>query len=251
MNRKKFIDKLEVLLWDIPASEREEALQYYTDYFEDAGEENVGQVVSELGSPEKVAATIKADLKDGSDSGEFSETGYRDSRFEKKDNPATREQAHQKEENAYSYNSSSETDNGYSYTAGNGDGGQTKSNSALKIILIVLGAIVIIPIAIPIFIGGAAFIIGLAFASFGLFAGLVIGSLAIMASGIGLFILGMTKLLVALPSALLTSGSGLLLFVLGLVATVATVKLCMVIYPAMCRAMVNICRWPFRRKGAV
>lgn len=249
MNRKEFIDKLEGLLRDIPASERDEALQHYTDYFVDAGEENEAQAVNELGSPEKIAAIIKADLQGSSDSGEFSEMGYSDSRFEKKENPATREQAQQKEENTYSYNSSSDSDNGYSYKSGSGE--ERQSKSGLKIILIVLAAIVLIPIAIPIFIGGAAFIIGLVFASFGLFAGLVIGSLAIMAAGIGLFILGMTKLLVALPSALLTSGSGLLLFVLGLVATVATVKLCMVIYPAMCRAMVSICRWPFQRKGAI
>ena len=40
MNRKEFMERLERLLWNISDSEREEALQYYNDYFDDAGEEN-------------------------------------------------------------------------------------------------------------------------------------------------------------------------------------------------------------------
>ena len=34
MNRKEFIDKLDYLLQDIEDIEREEALQYYEDYFD-------------------------------------------------------------------------------------------------------------------------------------------------------------------------------------------------------------------------
>ena len=37
MNREEFMAKLKALLGDIPADEREEALQYYEDYFDDAG----------------------------------------------------------------------------------------------------------------------------------------------------------------------------------------------------------------------
>lgn len=108
MNRNEFMEKLERLLTGIPVDEREAALQYYTDYFEDAGEEHEAEVISELGSPEKVAATIKADLKGGSsENGEFTESGYSDSRFEKKENPATREYTYKKAEGGYSYRSTS------------------------------------------------------------------------------------------------------------------------------------------------
>ena len=44
-------------------SERKAALEYYQDYFEDAGAENEGKVIQELGSPGKVAAIIRADLE--------------------------------------------------------------------------------------------------------------------------------------------------------------------------------------------
>lgn len=47
MNRKEFMERLERLLWNISDSEREEALQYYNDYFDDAGEENEAKVIEE------------------------------------------------------------------------------------------------------------------------------------------------------------------------------------------------------------
>ena len=54
--------RLEELLQDISENEREEALQYYNDYFDDAGAENEAQIIEELGCPEQVARTIKAGM---------------------------------------------------------------------------------------------------------------------------------------------------------------------------------------------
>jgi len=48
MNREEFMAKLKALLGDIPAEEREEALQYYEDYFDDAGADNEAEVIREL-----------------------------------------------------------------------------------------------------------------------------------------------------------------------------------------------------------
>ena len=64
MNRIEFISRLETLLQDMPTQEREDAIAYYNDYFDDAGSENEQDVIASLGSPEKVAATIKAVQKD-------------------------------------------------------------------------------------------------------------------------------------------------------------------------------------------
>ena len=76
MNRKEFIDKLDYLLQDIEDIEREEALQYYEDYFDEAGSENESQVIKDLGSPERVAAIIKAGLENQFDQDiEYSEKG--------------------------------------------------------------------------------------------------------------------------------------------------------------------------------
>ena len=63
MNRQEFMRQLELLLSGIPASEREDALAYYNNYFDEAGVENEAQVIAELGSPEAVAKNIIADVQ--------------------------------------------------------------------------------------------------------------------------------------------------------------------------------------------
>lgn len=62
MNKEAFIRRLRELLAGLPQNEATEAIQYYEDYFADAGAENEAKVIEELGSPEKVAANIRADL---------------------------------------------------------------------------------------------------------------------------------------------------------------------------------------------
>lgn len=62
MSRQEFMERLNRLLSDIPVNERQEALDYYENYFEDAGPENEAKIIEELESPEKVAASIKKDL---------------------------------------------------------------------------------------------------------------------------------------------------------------------------------------------
>lgn len=62
MNRAEFMRQLESLLQSIPAAEREEAIQYYNDYFDDAGDENEQNVIEALGNPARVAENIKRDL---------------------------------------------------------------------------------------------------------------------------------------------------------------------------------------------
>ena len=62
MNRTEFLSQLENLLRNISPEERAEALQYYNDYFDDAGAENEQEVLEALGDPKKVAENIRKDL---------------------------------------------------------------------------------------------------------------------------------------------------------------------------------------------
>jgi Putative stress-responsive transcriptional regulator len=88
MNREEFIKRLGYLLQDIPRNESVEAIQYYQNYFEEAGIENEKQVIMELESPEKVAILIRAGLGDAGASNdefrEYTENGYEDIRFSKR-----------------------------------------------------------------------------------------------------------------------------------------------------------------------
>ncbi len=74
MNRYEFMRQLESLLQGISQAEREEALQYYNDYFDDAGTENEQEVLEALGNPARVAENIKRGLYGAS---EYDEAAYR------------------------------------------------------------------------------------------------------------------------------------------------------------------------------
>ncbi|MDO5416325.1 MAG: hypothetical protein Q4F29_03915 [Lachnospiraceae bacterium] len=83
MTRDEFMDRLEYLLQDIPDEEKCDAVSYYRDYLEEAGPENEEAVIHDFGSPERVAAIIRADLAGAfEDGGEFTDKGYQDERFQ-------------------------------------------------------------------------------------------------------------------------------------------------------------------------
>lgn len=64
ISREEYLWQLSQQLYHIPAEEREAALEYYRNYFEEAGAENEEHVMAELGSPEELARSIIADVMD-------------------------------------------------------------------------------------------------------------------------------------------------------------------------------------------
>lgn len=62
MTKESFMQELARLLGDISPQERQEALNFYEEYFHDAGPEKEQEVLKELGSPMQVAAKIKEGL---------------------------------------------------------------------------------------------------------------------------------------------------------------------------------------------
>lgn len=56
MNREEYIKQLKNNLLSLTDAEQEEAIKYYSDYFEEANDDQ--KVISELGSPEELAKTI-------------------------------------------------------------------------------------------------------------------------------------------------------------------------------------------------
>ncbi len=82
MNRIEFMKELEYLLQDIPEEEKEDAISYYRDYLEEAGEDHEEQAIREFGSPERVASIIRSELMGNlEEGGAFTESGYQDERF--------------------------------------------------------------------------------------------------------------------------------------------------------------------------
>lgn len=58
MNKQQYLRKLKRLLKALPKQERESAIQYYEEYFDDAGAENFQAVANELGTPDEVSRQI-------------------------------------------------------------------------------------------------------------------------------------------------------------------------------------------------
>ena len=80
MNRDEFLSELERLLSGLPEQEQEEAMQYYRDYFDDAGPERETEALQELGSPRKAAAAVMGQFE--KEDGEFTEKGFENPRWE-------------------------------------------------------------------------------------------------------------------------------------------------------------------------
>ncbi len=97
MSRKEYIEKLNELLADLPEEERSEAVSYYEDYFDDAGEENEAAVIADLKSPEDTARSIRAGLDQSGEISGFTEKGYEE--FERKDVPGESYQTGDSENN--------------------------------------------------------------------------------------------------------------------------------------------------------
>ena len=87
MKKDEFINRVEYLLSDISSEEKIDAMNYYRDYLEEAGADKEEEVLREFGSPERIAAIIRADITGNmNDGGEFTENGYKDPRFDEPEN---------------------------------------------------------------------------------------------------------------------------------------------------------------------
>ena len=237
MNRMEFMAELERLLADMPEEERQAAVQYYADYFADAGEANEADVIRELGSPEKVAESIKAD---------YYGTQFNEADYERKD--YMEKYGQRSADGNVGGQAGSGAGSGRD-RPGNGAGSAGKSrpwtSNTLKIILIIAIAVVLWPVTL----GIALAVFGIAAAVVCFFAALVIAAVSIMIAGGCTVIVGLVAVAAVPPAALVAAGIGILLFVLGMAATVGTVKLCIIVYPAMLRGFVNLCRRPFYGKA--
>lgn len=64
MTKTEYIAKLTKYLRKLPQKDYEEALEYFMEYFEEAGPENEAQVIAELGTPKEAAHEVISRLLD-------------------------------------------------------------------------------------------------------------------------------------------------------------------------------------------
>lgn len=226
MNKAEFMGELERLLQNIPDNEREEALNYYEEYFNDAGEENEQKVLAELESPKKVADNIKDGLRANMDA---RDTGSGHSAW----------QSGSAYQNGTSYQGSTIYQGNNFYQSGS-SAAPAKDKEGLPtwaIVLIVLGCILLSPAIL----GAAGTLLGVLAAIFFGFFGLILGfggaGIGLLVGGIALVVSGLFCI-AALPFAGMTiCGVGLFLVALGILSIMFTVWLCGYAIPAICRGI--------------
>lgn len=241
MNRMEFMAELERLLADMPEEERQAAVQYYAGYFADAGEANEADVIRELGSPAKVAESIKADYYGT----EFNESDYEHKDYMEKYGQCSSDGSAGSQAGSRAGSAQNGSGNGSGSATGGTKTSRPWTSNTLKLILVIAIAIVLWPVTL----GIALTVFGIVVAVVCFFAVLVIAAVSIMIAGGVTVVVGLVAAIAVPPAALVTAGIGILLFVLGLVATVGAVKLCIIVYPAMLRGFVNLCRRPFYGKA--
>lgn len=213
MDRKQFMEQLSRLLSDIPEEEKQEALDYYNSYFDDAGPENEDAVIQELGSPGKVAAIIKADLKENGNSyGEFTERGYQDSRMEE---PGQMPEA---------YGSSSEEEQRERRRQrGERWRNYSKEGNKSRLILVVILLVFLSPLLKGAVGGAVGFLVTLVLLPFLLVFGVGASALGLIIGGICVIAAGIGACVAAPPVGILLMGIGFLILALGALFSIATV----------------------------
>lgn len=214
MNRQEFMRRLEQLLEGIPEEEKGEAIAYYTSYFEDAGEENEEKIIRELESPEKVAATIRADFP-GCNNSETASSG-----------------------NQQNYNGASQSMGQQNY---NGTI-QREDNTTRNILLIIL-LVLTSPIwgGILVAIGGT--LAGIIGGLFGIAVGCVIGGIAVAGVAITILVTGVISL------GFISMAAGLLMLAIGLCAAGLLVLVCGKFLPWFAKGIAKLWQSLFKKKG--
>lgn len=224
MSMELFMKELEYLLQDIPEEEKEDALQYYRDYFEEAGPDREKEVLEEFGSPERVAAMIRADIEGHlRDSGEFTDSGYQDERYrepnyqvaERFDMPAVLEKDETVSEQS------------------------PKTNKTLKVLLWIILVIVAAPVVLGLGGGAIGLLAGLGGCLIALAACGWLLTLCFLIAGIALTVWGIFQAFAEPWSGLLFAGIGLLFLGLGLLFLALSILFYGKLIPWLVRTVVD------------
>lgn len=221
MNREDFLMRLSSLLQDVSEAEREEALQYYEDYFDDAGKDKEEEIIDSLGSPAEVAKNIKKELF-GIETEE--EISREDRKLTKYGSQAQREEE------------------------------QKKATLPTWVWVLIVISLILLS---PGIIGGVgtviAVICALAVAWFSMIFGFGMAAVVLLVGMVGLFIVGFAGVTVSPMGTVGLIGGGLICGGIGILFLMLTVAMAGAATPAIWRGLVKLCKWIgslFTRKKA-
>lgn len=232
MNKEEFLSQLEAHLSGMPENEKQEALQYYRDYFEDAGKEKENDILASLGSPAEVAENIKEENQ----SGEWTERGY----FAEHQSADT---CIVKTDAVGGQNTENQQNIGNQQNAGSES---AKKEDKAGIILAIVLIVVLSPVWLPILGGLLGTLVGLIGAFFGFMvsgAALFIVSIPIVIGSICAMVAGLP-----VPIGLMLIGAGLMIGAIGILLIFLTVLIIRYAIPALIKGIKSLWNMIFKRR---
>lgn len=211
MNRIDFMKQLESLLQNISPGEREEALQYYNEYFNDAGAENEQAVIEALGNPAKVAENIKRDINGAGDAG-----------YQKPQNRAMVQ---------------------YQQTATSAQPEQSKKESmpTWVLVLIIIGAVLLSPAALGIAGGALGTLVGIIVGWFALIFGFGVTAIVLFVVLLVLLVTGIMCMWTDPLVGVALLGGGLVCGALSILFFMLTVAMAGIVTPAVFKGICALC----------
>ncbi len=224
MSRNEFMRQLESLLQTIPAAERAEALQYYNDYFDDAGAENEQQVIEALGNPAKVAENIKRDLGGNA--------SYNEENFRSESRRGANVVPY---ENVQSKKQEEQSPSGKGLTPG-------------WIAVIVILAVLASPVWVPVVLGVIGTLFGIICAWFGIIVGCGSAAIGCLVAALVLLVVGFACMVISPIVGICVIGIALLCAGICLAATMLTVLLAGILTPMIWKGLVKLWKKCFGKK---
>lgn len=240
MKRTEFIEQLNELLQSVEAEEKEEALQYYEDYLEEAGVSKEAEVPESFGTPQQVAQTVKDGLSGKfEEEAKFTERGFQG--FEENRNQVDSFGGVSTSENR-SYEDRREANREYEEK-------KRRQKMGIGIILLIIAAGIIGgPVVISVLATVLAlFFCGVIVVLIGLFTAAAVG-VSLLITGAVLCGVGIVKLLAAPFAGIVLIGGGLVSMSVGLLAAIAGIHLAVKILPKVFRKSIEMCKKPFQKR---
>ena len=208
MNRVEFMKELRAGIVKLPYQEAEAALEYYEEYFEEAGPKNEERVIEELGDPKEVAAQIMRDFRN-----KEAEAG---NTFDEKEVASS-----------YDFTSSTTGFNINDIKIDENKGTKRESRSPMSSPIFIILMILAIPIALPFVLGAIGVLIGV--------------EVTIFALGIVSFVLTVASVM-CLVAGISTLGASFMtgLFVIGLAIIIFGFAIIMGICVKFANKLVNV-----------
>lgn len=232
MNKQEFMQRLEAMLQDLPPSEKEEALQYYNDYLDDAGVENEAEVLKALGSPEQVADQIRKSDSIAESFQDIKADDHKMMKYGEAISQSSNTQEKQKQSEAFAGTTISSNENGDGRSNSYGrTGSKRQIMPTWVIVLCCVVGVLAAPVWIPILFAAGGILLAIVITWFSLIFAFGVTALALFGAAVILLVVGVICVVAEPVIALGVFGGALICAAVGLLFMMLTVCMAGILTP--------------------